>query len=267
MDNLETFVSFCCPGQSGHTIVAAILDSHPNCMIADELRPIWRKWPKEKVLQRCYEDSKNRVKSKKTYRNNVADLSNLYKGTYAGDLKVLGCKCGWDVLGPQLDKKVPDLGVRRLKRFEAILRPIQHKIIHCVRNPFDIVANWNQGSKRKKAGLRGPEGLLNAVNVIEKYSRAIWRIYYREGFDILKITNEDLCSNPKLEIEKICNFLDLPIEKSWLNACVKEVKPVHRRVNEIAWNEEAIERLNDLIRDYHFYESYSTTSILTPPSE
>lgn len=253
--NPKTFVTFACSGASGHTIIAAILDAHPNCMIGEEKKVIHSKWPKDKVFQQCFKDSQNRVNSTKCYRNTIGKIPDQWQGKYHNELLVLGDKCGWDVVGPRLDSGPT---TRRLNRFRNVIKPTDHKVIHVIRNPFDIVSAWHS----LKAGRKHEEhkrDINKAIDLYEKYARLIQGTYYEMDFPlekIIQIRNEDLCRNPEKEILKLSEFLELPINNSWLESSMRVVRPVHRRINEVIWPTPAKKRVDEIIKKYWFLDGY-----------
>ncbi len=255
LESIPKFLTFVCCGQSGHTILAAILDSHPNVIIGEEKKAIWRRRSKEDLYRVLFEDSQGRAKSTKSYRSKVGSFPNLYQGRYISHLDVIGDKCGWDVIGPQLDKENPT--DRRIKQFLSRIHPAEHKYIHALRNPFDIISNWNSNKAgRKHSGHKGPDNILKAIDLYEKYARTIQKVYYDNGYNPYQIRNEDLCLDPEFIIESLCDYLEIPCPEDWLKICVEAINPVHRRVSEGFWTKESINKVEEIIDTYDFLGGY-----------
>ena len=89
------------------------------------------------------------------------------------------------------------------------------KLIYIVRNPFErLVSNYYH--ERRKGGLRSFEEMSNhswCINTCLYYDRIkpFIDLYGKNRLHVL--TMENLKFNPKSELEKVYNFLDLPDHK------------------------------------------------------
>jgi hypothetical protein len=251
----ERFLTFACTGQSGHTILAAILDAHPNSMVSEELK-VMRKMAKgrwatpEEMFERVMKDSRDRVKGTRSYRRRIGTIEG--QGTYEDKLLLLGDKCGWDAIGNYTERgEVP----RTLLSFEESIG-IPLYVIHALRNPYDLISNWVMGGK----------GTLD--NQIERFADTAYatqRIYYDSEFPkhrIMPIKNEALCANPSAVILDMCIFLELEPKQEFIKKCEKIIfsKP-HVRKNEVKWDKKSINRVAELIDHYAFLREYSFETV------
>lgn len=115
-------------------------------------------------------------------------------------------------------------GLDHIERFKTYVG-VPLKILHVVRNPFDIVA----------AGLaRGQEHFSSTVAVVsqirERCLGADWHdVYY-----------EDLLARPDEEIERLLTFLGLPVDSLHLARSAEYLyREPHQRRYEIEWPEGA----------------------------
>jgi len=246
------FLTFACTGQSGHTILAAIIDAHPNAMISEELR-VMRKMAKgrysspKELFERVMLDSKNRVNGKNTYRRKIGTIDSQYQGAFSRNLILLGDKCGWDSIGKYTERGVKN---RTLLEFQDNIK-IPLLVIHALRNPFDLISNWVRGRK---------SSLSSQIEYFESTVEATQRIYYDSDFprdQIMQVRNEDLCAAPDVIIKDICIFLGLDPEKDFIGDCASIVfsKPNYRK-GEVSWDDESIKKVEELVTKYKFLNGY-----------
>lgn len=248
----KKFLTFACTGQSGHTIIAAILDAHPNAMISEE-KMVIRKIAKgrfktpDDMFEHVMYDSRTRVQGKNSYRRKIGTIEG--QGQYEGKLEVLGDKCGWDAIGRYKDRGVPNTAILDFE--QSIGVPVY--VIHALRNPYDIIANWYLGKTR--GDMEG------AISHYEDLAHATQKVYYESELPdgrILQVRNEDLCANPFSVIVNMCSFLGLEWDNTdHVPRCAKIIfKNPNRRRDEISWCDEDLKRISDIIDRYSFLEGY-----------
>ncbi|MCP4609804.1 MAG: sulfotransferase [Planctomycetes bacterium] len=88
-------------------------------------------------------------------------------------------------------------------RLKFLLRipEIEVKVIHLVRDGRGVVHTYiqNNGWPVEKSAIEWQRGILAAEKLLARLNQSMWR----------QLRYEDLCSNPKGELEKLCVFLDL----------------------------------------------------------
>jgi hypothetical protein len=242
-DGIETFCLFVGYGRSGHSAVGALLDAHPQAVIAHELHAAKRFFdgvPRDRLFDEIFALAQQQAREGR-YATRAGG------GRYAHNLpgQVKASAAGVTVIG---DKKgagtawqLARQGIERLEDFKAYLR-VPVKILHVIRNPFDIVA----------AGLaRGQEHFSRTVEVVsrirERYGGEDWcDVYY-----------EDALARPDEEIGRILTFLGLPVRSEHLARSADYLyrKP-HRRRYEIEWPEATRAMVEGLIPQYEYLSKY-----------
>ena len=250
------FITFTCTGQSGHTIIAAILDAHPHVMVSEE-KMVIRKMAKGRfktpveMFEHVIYDSRTRVQGKNSYRRKIGTIEG--QGQYEGTLEVLGDKCGWDVIGRYKDRGTPNTSLLDFE--QSIGVPVY--VVHALRNPFDVISNWYVGKRNMRGDLEG------CISAYGELTHAIQKVYYDSGFPrerILQVPNEALCAVPIVWIEALANHLDLEVDREWLRRCRDKVfqKP-NSRVSECKWTRPLIDRVNEeIIKPYEFHKGYTS---------
>lgn len=206
------WVHFIGEGRCGHTIISAILDSHPNAAISEEEKPIsrWLRdpsvWTKEAILARVVNTGLGKERKAIVQATGLKGLR-----TPKEPLLVMGDKCGWDaVLEVKKRGVAPDI----LTKFSSYINmPV--KALHVSRHPLDNISAWHQSPKYQRLY---PDPYYRLRVLIRRYSRFYTAAEeIMAGQDVFHLRHEDLCSNPSNEILALCAWLDLPVDKSWLD--------------------------------------------------
>ncbi len=235
--DVKFFSFFINADRSGHSLVGAILDAHPNIIISHEINALVllkeHNFKKNKVysriLAKSYNQSarKNRIKNKYNY-NIPYEFSGKFK-----ILNIIGDKKGSATA--QILYNNPQLISRLQEIFENNL-----KIITVFRNPYDNIIAM---SVRRKLPIS--QCIRLYFNITEICYR-LYKILPKEQMII--INHEDLINNPSSEIEKICNFYGLSAPKDYLNI-VRQIinkKPHNRRYN-YNWRDEDLHKIKQFI--------------------
>lgn len=284
--SVKKFVFFIGYPRSGHSIVGALMDAHPHVIIAHEfflfskfgqLNMIPDRLWKGNLFDELYTKSvadayKVRMDSKKGYTLSVNDL---WQGTYNNYVEVIGDKSGGDATKEYLkDKKEFKRNYAKLRQGLAI--PI--RIIHVVRNPFDIIstplvlkevgiqqyAKFKTDAKLSSAHLNISDdrmrfqidkffGMVEAVTEMTKELFG-WK-------NVFEVHNCDLVKNPKKTLSGIFQFLGLETSDHFLELCAAKVfKSVSRSRDAITWSPELREMVEKKMRSYMMFDRYNFTS-------
>ena len=122
--------------RSGHTLIGALLDAHPNCCFSHELDMLGRllrgEITKETMIEEIIVDSRSQLQDGRTNAGYHYLVPNQWQGQYV-DLRVLGDKSGGrsSRLLDQYTPVLPD--TQSYLQLELIF-------IHVIRNPFDSIS-------------------------------------------------------------------------------------------------------------------------------
>jgi hypothetical protein len=229
---VKNWITFVGEGRSGHTIISAILGSHPHIRITEEQKFIskWcRGWTKEDILKGLFKSNDGGYLGHRPYgyRANMG-FSGLR--TFTDPLLVIGDKCGWDAVNEVAKRgQSPDI----LTRFSEFME-LPVKVIHTSRHPLDNIASWINSPKYKRAH---PDDEFRTNRMIQRYTK-----FYQaaektmEGQDVFHLRNEELISNPSQVIQDMADWLELPHNRPWRRYCAARVfdRPNLRR-DEVVW--------------------------------
>jgi hypothetical protein len=242
-DGIQTFCLFVGYGRSGHSAVGALLDAHPQATVAHELHALKRFFdgvPRDRLFDEIFalaqqQAREGRYATRAGGGRYAHNLPGQAKASASG-ITVIGDKKGAGTTW-QLARQ----GIERLDDFKAYIR-VPVRILHVVRNPFDIVA----------AGLaRGHEHFSRTLAVVSQI-RERWG-----GNDWCDLYYEDLIARPDEEIGRILTFLGLPVHPEHLARSMEYLyRTPHLRRFETEWPEGTREMVEELIPQYGYLSRY-----------
>ena len=314
INRVEKFVFFIGYQRSGHSIIGSFMDAHPHMIIAHEFM-LFTKW---KQLEEEYRrtDHYNSLKTKSLLFSNLywdshadADhgwrsgqlknknytltIDSQWQGRYDGYIRVIGDKSGGaTTLVYMSSPKNFELYLADLKRTVGI--PV--KVLHVVRNPFDMIATdalYSEGKRQRsethvrqavfvsnfkkklgdlKAAGRMEEfeaSRLNNQTLLESRTKSITRLAYGNRDiiqligeeNVLELHNGDLVKDPMSTLNKICTFLEVDCSENYLKACADKVfKSVSNTRELVVWPSSIIRKVENLIEQHSFLSRYSFDS-------
>jgi len=259
VSNLEfesecSFLLFIGTPRSGHSIIGAILDAHPNAIVSHELhalQKISQGWTGKQLLEGIFETSvkqeaEGRSQSHKDhsedylqdakpmgirYRFDYA-IPTQYQGRVEGSIKVIGDKKGGGTTTILTNQ--PEL----LSKLDTMIEP-QIKLIYVVRNPYDNIATMS---------FRSGNSLESQIENYGWYIENLHGILNMEQHEYLTIFQEDFIDEPKRQIELICEWLHLePIPSFIEDAASIVYKSPHRSRSRVEWGDIEIEEVEKII--------------------
>lgn len=250
------FLMFIGYPRSGHTLIGALLDAHPNIMIGMEWDAMQYCRLGFRQHQIFYSLIKNSEAFRKVRDNRWTGYNYKVDGMYQGRLRkltIIGDKFGgrnalWINEEPEL-----------LNKLASTLK-VPIKIVHVIRNPFDTIATmtrWYKSPKHKKDVTNN----LDIVAMIYGYFlrvEVMQELKKDERFDIYDLYHESFIQDPKNNLRKLIDFLEEDPFKEYLEKCSDIVyqKPNMSR-HELVWPAELISFVENKIREYDFLRDYS----------
>lgn len=226
------FCSFVGWGRSGHTIIAQLLNKHPNIYMKNEFN-FW-KFNDENIDE--------------TIIYNFILKKTMNKKQRHGNPLVIGGKKGGGVARSIYDS---------FKSFDyffnnTIKKPI--KWIHIQRNPYDTISRtYIQQTEVRKNNVT-PEDIIKGY-----FDRANSVQYIKDNYECLTIKQEHILNDPLKYFEKLCNYLNVDADKTFLNHCQKVLwsNPRKTRYSVDWWTDNRIELVKENINRFDFMKDYS----------
>ncbi len=208
IDSLCLFIGH---GRSGHSIVGALLDAHPNAIISDETDALsflkagfTKKQIYQVLLLRSAEQiNRGRTKSSRSKKKYSYLVPGQWQGTFE-TLRIIGdSKAAVTtkalIREPKLIKTIPQF-------FDT-----QFRLIQIIRNPFDNIATMSiSGRITLEQAAQNYFELWEAITEIEKHIAQT---------HLFRAEHEFLISNPEGFMQALCGFVGLPPHEDYVKAC------------------------------------------------
>ncbi len=150
------------------------------------------------------------------------------------------------------------------------------RIIHVLRNPFDIIATAiskrtfkkdygqaKQDFNSSNAGKFNPISLeKEEKRIFEQFNAVADMIEHVFGEEnVLELHNCELIADPRGTISKIFDFLEVPVTNQFLDTTSKKVfKTVSRTRDLIEWSPEQVKEIEARIKKLKMLSRYNFTS-------
>ena len=278
INSVEKFIFFVGYGRSGHSIIASMMDAHPNMVIANEFY-LFDKWARQvksvrdkvKLFNELYRNSYKSAHAKDGWRTAQKDqkgytleLAGAWQGKYER-LQVIGDKAAGDtaIKGHQSPGKFKKM---YLELQSTVQVPIQ--VIHIVRNPYDMIATvalYNASNKREVKVKASKEHRFNRQNYLRNAAKSIFakadgvmQIMNTCHPKLLEIHSEEFILDPKEVIQQICHFLEVECTEEYLQKCYeKTFRKLSRSRDLVEWPPDLVAAVQREIEQYRFFQMYS----------
>ncbi|KAJ7357589.1 hypothetical protein OS493_024401 [Desmophyllum pertusum] len=271
-DNVETFILFVGHPRSGHSLIAAILDSHPEIIISDEFNLLAKfnsffmdantksDIRRVQIFFQLHERSRKQA----MFGNRAPNCSSHYcynipgswQGIYRRQIKVIGDKKAGTTT-ERLDK--PE-GLQDLQELQnTVVIPV--KLIHVIRNPFDNIATI---CTRRLQVIPDNRHKLNNVTAldfcIEKYfqqTQTVQKLHELSKYQILAVYSRDMSAKPRETLLTLCRFLGVKCYNEFVDSTLKVLysKPSKTRYSVERTDVQKI-RVTNEINKYQFLKSF-----------
>jgi len=251
-DQVEYFCLFIGYARSGHTIIGALLDAHPEIVIsieADALGLMKKGYSRKLIFNYICRKSKLFVeKLDATWTEYSYSVKDLNQGNYR-DIKVIGDKKG----GETTNKLIRNF--LELKQFESLVH-VPLKMIHVVRNPLDNIASIL--IRQNKKGIICDEKFCR--NRIENFFASAdinQKIIQSYPESVVTIFHEDFVKDPATIMLQLLFFLDISTDKEYLDKCSAIVRPSPNITRDnFEWPDKLREYTISKMKNYTFFSRY-----------
>jgi len=249
--DVQTYCLFLGHARSGGSLAGALLDAHPNAVIADEvdvfqyLRAGFSKGQIFHILlaRSRQQAEKGHTKPGQDQKNYSYAVPGQWQGRY-DRLEVIGNrKAGISTQRIGRDPALFDL-------LQEVLGAIQLKVVVVLRNPYDTISTMNIRSGRELTnGLQQYFANCQTIQEIQSKLPAERQFVVR---------HEELLSNPDGSLLQLCRFLNLKEDDAYLRACAAILykSPAASR-HKVKWKEEDVFFVKKHIDKYAFLNGYS----------
>ncbi|MEQ5788459.1 hypothetical protein J3454_11205 [Erythrobacter sp. NFXS35] len=268
--------------RSGHSVVGALLDAHPEAIIAHELdlMGLVAKGVSVRSALALAHDNARRFAAQGRFWNGYSYEVEGGHGGNAETLRVIGDKKGDRALTALLEN--PDLADRLHSETGLVLAWIV-----VVRNPFDNIATMELRRGRTYDRLRVAHGnsarfeqelrKSQGEDVPEQVSEAIVQAYAAQlhgletalaaleaaGNPVVTIHHDNLSDNPTNELVRLAEALGIAPYKHWLEGAARLIKPASRSRDKVKWKAQQVKQVEMMINDSELLAPYRDQEALT----
>jgi hypothetical protein len=246
-DDVTAFGAFLGYARSGHTLLAALLDAHPDAVISNELdafAALRHGFPRLALFHMIRENARAFGAGGAEWTGYSYEVPGGWQGRHR-KLRVIG------------DKKAA-LSTRRLHNNPWLIERTRRvvgvpvRLIHVVRDPFDHVGARIRHKKGDWTPERVMDQLFSIYDAVETIkARAL-------PGEIMDLRHEDLISDPRREIDRCREFLGLDPEPEWLDAAAGLVLPRPRGGRErVEWTDARRAAIEERIAKHEFLHAYA----------
>jgi hypothetical protein len=243
--NIEKLCLFIGYPRSGHSLIGALLNAHPDLVISHELdilKYMKEGYSRDQLLYLCMERDRwfNKTKKGQWGKYNYI-LQNGWQGRFRR-LRVIGDKKG----GRTTEHLINDPLL--LSNLHSILKlPIY--LIHVVRHPLDNIASI---SHHRKVNVQNAiDRYFNKVKFINEFLPSI------KKNRIFTIHLEDFVLSPYQSISQLLSFLDLEDELEVYQGLSNLVAPSPLQSRQLVnWSTPLIESVDQQSRQFDFLKKY-----------
>ncbi len=229
--------------RSGTTIVGAIIDSHSKMLCANESSAsgvFWRGMDRPQILDNIIDNCRHNLANQRPSEGYLYGINTCDKN--AQDVEVIADK----IWNPAL---LLLAGQRNLLTSLQDRTGAETVLVHCVRNPFDVIATMH---RRSGAALRDRLGWY------AMHCEAIQMIIDRDEKPIHLLRHEDLSERPVQISRELFEWLGYPTSEAHLKDIQSRVLPKPRQTRlEVEWSDELIQAVDGLTDRYAFLRGYS----------
>ena len=285
LDRIKSFVFFVGHARSGHSIVGAILDSHPHIVISHEedlfnkLVDEYKNYNKSQIFNTLWHNSYTSARDGLRTHTDVAKkkgytlaIDGLYQGTYQFYIDVIGDKRG----GLTADMMAKNFNIWKsvfLKLKSTISLPM--KVVRVIRNPYDNIATIVLMNCRGSIGIQIkdikesnktfscnlPDLVDSEINNYFQLFKGIEDAKAKHNLDIIEIHGQDLIANPKKVISEMCSFLQVTCDDNFLTVCSEKIFPTESKTrHKFKWKNEHISKIKENINRFSNLHRYDFNS-------
>ena len=268
----ETFLQFAGFPRSGHSLIGALVDAHPNALVSHELDAaglFYKGLPLSRVMALCAAYAAKFERDGKWWNGFSYAVEDAPP---KAAIRLVGDKKGeklvrWCAADPGL-----------LPRMRAEAGSIRLPVVFVLRHPLDNVATLTlaEGDEYDRLRIEQPREAFGAAlrtaqaagdvpatvsdAAIDNYARlcagaTALRAQLPEG-DRLDVTLEEAIAEPAAALASLEAFLRLPPSAPWREAAARLVRGGGRSRDKIAWRPEQRARMRDIVRATPFLSHF-----------
>ncbi len=253
---VETYCMFAGLSRTGHTIAAAVLDAHPEVVLAQELgilKHVRFGFKRDRLYDIILTNARYKASLGRRNKHYSYAVKDQWQGRFT-KIRVIGDQQAEGVTRRLAEQ--PQL-LQRLR--DEVQVPI--RVIFTVRNPFDNITTLAIRAAEQPY-LRAVGFATDVAGCIDTYfelCESIMEIRKQlSAEEIIECRHESFVADPRGRLSDLCQRLHLEASDPYLDACAQIVnKSPHKTRHKREWTPEMKERVIRRMRDFPFLNGYS----------
>ncbi|WP_282778039.1 sulfotransferase family protein [Phaeodactylibacter xiamenensis] len=239
--------------RSGHSILGALLDAHPDIALSHELDALAflnAKFSKRQLVQMIINRSKQFAKAGNQWMGYSYKVPGGYQGRI-NQLKLVGDKRGgtttkWFRQSPELFDKLKAM-------FPDTL------FIYMYRNPFDSITTSFFRSQKRRGGNFDKADLFRKTDHFFDHAKLIHQFEEQALFDFRSIRAEFFLDNPEEVLKSLLNRFAVEAPEDYLKNCTSILfqKPPKRRSELGLWDSRTIDYVFQRMEETPYFWGYT----------
>lgn len=242
IDKVKYFLMFMGYPRSGHTLVASILNAHPNVMCSNQ----------QYIIQNIGNKDFNAIKAQIVEGTPRGKWNpNAYIEPLKQDIMVIGDKTGHRTI-EHLISHPEDLD--KLKK----IIPWKIKWVHVVRNPYDCLATWVNKNVANRPKVPRVTHEMEFNTVIEKYANLNYKIQELKRTEaVITIPHERVIRFIDKSLDALCKVFEIKKDPEWRKRVIqKKWKEPRITRRNIQWTPQMLAKVKKLTKQYNWLKGY-----------
>jgi len=248
-EDVEAYCFFIGYPRSGHSMIGAFLDAHPQAVIAQEMgafQYLRARFDRDRIFYLLARNARAAATAGRVSREYRYVVPNQWQGRFErvrliGDKKAEGATLRLRACPNLLDR------LRRTVR-------VPLRVIHVVRNPFDNITTMATRAVQRALERGGSPGfgpdLSHALTRYRTLSDHVTTLKQELRDDIFELRHEDFIVDPRGQLSRLCVFLGLDPDPAYLDACVATVWGSARATRrDVSWSPDLRASVDQLIAE------------------
>lgn len=241
--------------RSGHTLVGALLDAHPNMVIAHQVYALGyleRGIAKQRVFQLLLDNAARFNDAGRNWMGYNYRVPAQWQGKYE-ELKIIGDKSGGITTRTFQHRQ-------GLDEVDAIADRTGLKItfVHVIRNPYDMISTMTKRAVTDQGHPDTEATFQLKIKHFFKHVEGVALLKNHARYEVLDVWHEDLVAYPIPTISGLLSQLNLSGTAPYLQACNELVweNPKKSRNSIVYWTDDNIAAISARLREYPWFSRY-----------
>ncbi|MCA9197297.1 MAG: sulfotransferase [Planctomycetales bacterium] len=248
-DQVHTYCMFIGQPRSGTSLIGSIMNAHRQMLIAQELnalRYVVRGYGKNQLYWLLKMKDQEFAADGRRWTGYQYEVPNQWQSKTDRPFVIGDKKAG---LSSEIIAKHPDV----LERLQQLVK-VPIKIVHIVRNPFNVITTIHRKRSRTPLEL--------AASMYFGRCQTNWQLM-QERPDVVKtIRLEDMIAQPYSHLAELCSHVGVDCPDDYAEDCssILFAKP-RQSQKDIVWPQTILDQVTDEMQKYPFLDGYTADAM------